>query len=555
MNQPKTLLEYFYNWEEKTPNEIYLRQPSANNWKELTWKEVGTKARKIASFIKTQNLPEKSHIAIISKNCYHWIISDLAIMMSGNISVPLYANTPAEELGFIIKHSDCKMAFIGKLDEWESKKNCIPSNLITIAYPHYKGNAIIEANFYWDTLLKTNDPITEKYFPKLDDLFTILYTSGTTGTPKGVMHTWHSTAALLNNQTKYDDLKIMDDEVRLFSYLPLNHIAERIFVEAASIFRGATVSFAESIDTFADNLASVKPTHFIAVPRIWTKFQIAIIEKLGEKKLNRMLKTPILKNIIKSTIRKKLGLSKARLMLTGAAPMPTGTLDWYKKFDINIQEVFGMTENNGGCSLMPNDAIKPGTVGKPLNGVELKIDEETKEILTKAPWLMIGYYKDIQKSEEVLKDGWLHTGDLGEIDNEGYLKVTGRLNDSFKSSKGKFIIPSPLEYHFAVNTNIEMVCVMGSNLPQPVALCVLSEIGIKKDKKELADSLEKNLYETNNGLPNYTKLEKVIIVKDLWSLENGFLTPTLKIKRNLLFQHYKDHLMIWYDSNERIIYV
>jgi len=555
MNQHKSLLEYFYEWEAKIPEQVYLRQPKGSVWHEYTWKEVGKLARKIASFIQNQNLAAKSHIAIISKNCYHWIISDLAIMMSGHISVPLYANTPAEELSYVIEHSDCKMAFIGKLDEWDSRKNSIPKNVTTIAYPQYEGNAIIEADYYWDTLIKTNEPIANKYIPALNDLFTILYTSGTTGKPKGVMHTWNATAALFESQIEEDDLKLNGGEVRLFSYLPLNHIAERIFIEAVSMFKGATISFAESIDTFANNLASVKPTHFIAVPRIWTKFQIAIIEKLGEKRLNNMLRLPLLKNVIKSTIQKRLGLSKARLMLTGAAPMPDGTLQWYKKFDINIQEVYGMTENNGGCTLMPKEAIKSGTVGKPIHGVELKINSESGEILTKAPWLMTGYYKNKDKSNEVLKDGWLHTGDLGEIDNQGYLKITGRLNDNFKSAKGKFIVPSPLEYHFAVNTDIELVCVTGSNLPQPIALCVLSEIGQKKDKKDLQNSIEQNLYDTNNGLPNYTKLKKVVVLNDLWTLENGLLTPTLKIKRNVLFNRYKDQLPNWYESEKSIVFV
>jgi len=242
-------------------------------------------------------------------------------------------------------------------------------------------------------------------------------------------------------------------------------------------------------------------------------------------------------------------------MYTGAAPIPTETLDWYKQFDLTIREVYGMTENNGGCTLMPANSIRPGTVGTALNGVELKIDPTTKEILTKAPWLMNGYYKDSDKSSQALADGWLHTGDIGEIDDAGYLKLTGRLNDTFKTAKGKFITPLELEYEFAVNNDIEMVCVTGSHLAQPIALCVMSEIGQAKAFEEVKKGLLKDLYQTNNGRPNYMKVAKVIIIQDEWSIENGLLTPTLKIKRNELYNRYKDEMDLWMSNIEDIFII
>lgn len=554
MNKSKSILEYFYDWESSKAEAVFLRQPSGKQWKTYTWKEAGQLARKMTSFLKAQNLPVDSKIGILSKNCAHWILCDLAIMMSGHISVPFYPNTAKKELAYILDHSDCSFLFLGKLDEWDERKEVLPKHLKTIAFPHYEGNAIIEADYYWDTLCKTNEPLLDNYQPNLEDLFTIIYTSGTTGNPKGVMHTWNSTAALLQGELQYDNLKTSGELPRLFSYLPLNHIAERIFVEATCMFRGGIISFAESIDTFAENLADVQPTHFIAVPRIWTKFQMAILEKLGEKKLKLFLKTPLLNRRIKKSIQKKLGLSKAKIVLTGAAPMPADTILWYKQFDIYIQEVYAMTENNGGCTLMPANAIKSGTVGKPLGGVEIKIDEETEEVLMKAPWNMSGYYKDIKKSDAVLKDGWLHTGDMGKIDAQGYLSLTGRLSDTFKTAKGKFIVPAPLELAFAINTNVEQVCVTGSNLPQPVAICLLSEIALQKDKAEIEEGITQNLETTNNGLPNYTKLAKVILLKETWSAENDLLTTTLKIKRNKIYQHYQHQLETWYAKDGTIIW-
>ncbi len=554
MNSPKSLIEYFYDWERTKADAVFLRQPSGKQWQTYTWKEVGQLARRMAQFLKTQNLPAGSKIGLLSKNCAHWILCDLAIMMSGHISVPFYPNTAKKELAYVLDHSDCRLLFLGKLDEWDDRKEVLPKQLKTIAFPHYEGNAIIEADYYWDTLCKTNEPTLDNYIPNLDDLFTIIYTSGTTGNPKGVMHSWNSTAAMLQGELTYDNLKTAGELPRLFSYLPLNHIAERIFVEATSIFRGGTISFAESIDTFAENLADVQPTHFIAVPRIWTKFQLAILEKLGEKKLNLLLKTPLMNRMIKRSVKKKLGLSKAKIVLTGAAPMPADTITWYKQFNIYIQEVYAMTENNGGCTLMPANAIKNGTVGKPLGGVEIKIDEETNEVLMKAPWNMSGYYKDIQKSDATLKNGWLHTGDMGKIDEQGYLTLTGRLSDTFKTAKGKFIVPAPLEIEFDINTDVEQVCVMGSNLPQPVAVCLLSEVGLQKDKAVIEAGIAENLENTNNGLPNYTKLAKVILLKEEWSAENDLLTTTLKIKRNKLYHHYQQQLEIWYEQDGSVIW-
>lgn len=554
MLKPKSLLNYFYEWEISKANQVFLRQPNGTNWQEFTWAEIGVMARKIANFLKQQNFPPQSHIGLISKNCYHWIAADLAIMMSGYVSVPFYPNTAKKELAYVTKHSNIKMLFVGKLEEWEDRRNILPKKIKTIAFPHYKGNAIIDADYYWDTLCKTNEPLMENYQPNLTDLFTIIYTSGTTGMPKGVMHTWGAGARLLKSQEIYDNLKANNIDVKLFSYLPLNHIAERIFIETLGISKGGVISFAESIDSFADNLASVQPTHFIAVPRIWTRFKLAIVEKMGENKLRRMTKTPILKNIIKRTIKKKLGLSKAVLVLTGAAPMAAETINWYKQFGIFIQEVYGMTENNGGCTLMPADNIKLGTVGKPIGEVELKIDEATGELLTRSPWLMEGYYANIEKTKETIKDGWLHTGDIGTIDTAGYLSLTGRLNDNFKTTKGKFITPVPLEYAFSVNNDVEQVCVTGSILPQPVALCVLSEIGKAKPKNEVEEGLLQNLETTNMAQPNYTKVKKVVIVNDNWSLEDGQLTATLKIKRNEIFHQYKNHLESWYEKAEKVVW-
>ena len=389
----------------------------------------------------------------------------------------------------------------------------------------------------WEDISKNVEPLQENIKPTMEDIFTIIYTSGTTGMPKGAMLTHANTAMAMEVNLEFMKLNYPDNQ--FFSYLPLCHIAERCIVEAFSIQCGGTVSFVESLDTFAQNLADTQPTHFLAVPRIWIKFQHGVLAKMPQKKLDLFLKIPILSGIVKKKIRDKLGLSRGRLVVTGAAPMPASVLSWFHKLDIKIQEVYGMTENHAACTIMRDNNINIGTVGQPFPGVELRIDPDTGEIQMRSPWIMKGYFKDPQKTAEVIDgEGWLHTGDVGELDSQGFLKITGRVKDTFKTTKGEFIVPAPIEWGFATNNFIEQICVTGRTLDQPVALIVLSEIGLKAAKSEVNASLDAIRKEVNTGLPNYARIDKIIITKEGWTVDNGILTPTLKIKRNILEDRY-----------------
>jgi long-subunit acyl-CoA synthetase (AMP-forming) len=261
--------------------------------------------------------------------------------------------------------------------------------------------------------------------------------------------------------------------------------------------------------------------------------------KNASKKLDLLLSIPIVSSIVRKKIIKKLGLSRGRLVVTGAAPMPAAILAWFHKLGIKIQEVYGMTENHAACTIMRENNMKIGTVGQPFPGVELRIDPDTNEIQMRAPWVMKGYFKDPQKTAEVIdSEGWLHTGDVGELDDQGFLKITGRVKDTFKTTKGEFIVPAPIEWGFATNNFIEQICVTGRTLDQPIALVVLSEIGLKAPKSEVTASLDATRKEVNASLPNYARIEKIIITKEGWSVDNGILTPTLKIKRNVLEDRY-----------------
>jgi long-chain acyl-CoA synthetase len=549
-------LDYFYQFEAETPDAVFMRQPEGDKWHHITWRQAGDQARRMAHAMQNLGLQAGDKVGIVSKNCYHWIIADLAISMGGFVSTPFYPNLTAIQLKEVLLASEAKLCFVGKLDEWAQMKTGLIDGLKVIRFPQYPGNATIDQGLDWDELIANTAPLQGSPKPGLDDLWTVIFTSGTTGAPKGVMLSHRHPAALLYNERVNGDLKIFEgDEHRFFSFLPLNHIAERVIVEIACLLTGGTISFAESIDTFAKNLQDTQPTLFMAVPRIWSKFYLGILARMPEKRLNLLLKLPIVGNLIRNKIKQGLGLSKARIMLTGAAPTPEAVKQFFLKIGLKLQEVYAMTENTGGCTLMPADQLKPGgIVGKPLPNVQIKIDAETNEVCMKAPWVMLGYYNDPEKTAQVLRDGWLHTGDQGEMTTDGFLKLTGRVSDTFKSAKGKYIVPAPIEMGLAQNTFIEQVCVVGLAQPQPLALAVLSEVGKQAENEEVEIEISQTLQEINKHLSNYEKVSAVVLTKEPWLVENGILTPTMKIRRDVLHRKYEAKYEQWAEQKAAVIW-
>ena len=545
MQDYKSPLEMFYHWEKETPNKLYMRQPINGEWQHWTWSETAIQVRKMAAYLKFLDFPANSKIATLSKNCAHWIISDLAIMMAGHVSVPLYPNLKSESITQILEHSEAKLLFVGKLDDYESMRPGVPKDLPCIAFPFYSE----EGYPIWDDLIKDVEPMSENVIRKPKELATIIYTSGTTGMPKGVMHKFYNFSFATSNAVP---LLGLATEERFFSYLPLCHIAERLLVEMGSLYSGGMVSFAESLDTFAQNLADTKPTAFLGVPRIWTKFQQGILGKLPQKKLNVLLSIPMVSSLIKKKIKSGLGLQEARNIFTGAAPTPVSTLKWFERLGIPIQEAYAMTENCCYSHVTLNDGIKFGSVGKALPHCEVKLSEEN-EILIKHVALMDGYYKEDKQTQETIKDGWLHTGDEGHIDAEGYLKITGRVKDLFKTSKAKYVAPAPIEMKLSANKNIEQVCVVGTGLPQPIALITLSEYGKSRPVEDVYGSLETTLNIVNPKFESHERLKKIVVLDKEWTIENNLLTPSMKIKRNEVERLYKYNYTTWYEKDGHIV--
>ena len=551
----KTIIEHFYHWESTTPDKVFLRQPKGDNWKTLTYKEAGQQARRIATALAAKGLQKGDHIGILSKNCYHWILADLAIMMGGYVSVPYYASLPKKQLGQVVKLSDVKLIFVGKLDSWGDKGDAIPSHVDVIKFPHYADNAEISVGEDWDSLLSKHEPTTENFVPNGDDLWTIKFTSGTTGTPKGVMHIHKTPGLIMANELKTNWLGMGKvKEWKNFSFLPLNHVGERLGVEVPCIVKGGSISFAESLDTFAKNLQDTQPTMFFAVPRIWTKFYLGVLAKMPQKKLDRMLKIPIVSGMVKKKLRTALGMRDIEIAATGAAITPAFIKDFYKKLGIHLVEAYGMTEVCGSMTNSPDPNSPQDSVGQAIPFGEVKIDPDTDEILMKTPYMMTGYYKNPEKTKEVLIDGWMHSGDRGTIDANGYVRVIGRVKDAFKTSKGSYVTPNPMEEVIMKNGFVEQVCVAGLGIPQPIALLNLSEIGQKASKEEVAKSIQESVIAANQDRAKYEHISTAIIDTQLWSVDNDILTPTLKVKRGKIDDMYGQQYLSWHEAPDKVIW-
>ena len=547
----------FYDWEEKHKDKPFLRQPFGDEWEVYTWGQVGLMARKLATGLKSLGLPKGSHIGLMSKNCREWIIADLAIIMAGYVSVPFFPNLKSHEIKNLLEFGDVKALFMGKVENWDEIKNGINNEIPVIAFPHYKGNSKIDRGYQWNDFINQFEAQKENYHPNIDDIWTIIFTSGTTGDPKGVILTFGINQNTDIMYTKeYNPLGVdFEGNNSFFSYLPMNHIAERIAIEFTSFKNGGVISFTESIDTFIKNLSDVQPSVFFGVPRIYTKFQLGILSKFNQKKLDLLLSIPFLSSLIKKKIQKSLGLSNAKVIVSGAAAMQVAQRNWFRKIGINITIGYGMTENCAITTQIPGTNFnKPGSVGTVQPNVEIKIDEETEEVLMRGPYVMVGYYNDPETTNNTIKNGWLHTGDKGKIDADGHLYITGRVKDTFKTSKGEFIDPAKIEAKFGEIEYFGQMCVVGLGVPQPIMLVNISDLGKKLEKEELIEKLENKLESVNSTLFNYLRISTIVICKDEWTPQNEILTPTMKIKRGNVDKMYMSKYDEWHHTNEKVIW-
>lgn len=542
----ENIIERFLHFEKNTPNNLFLSEPVNGTYQTFTWLEAGNEIKRMVTALQKMGFDKGDKISILGKNSTHWILADLAIMMAGFVSVPLYANNTAEAIHHVIEHSESKLVFIGKLDDYNETKKGIPNHVLKVSFPFYPKEDCLQ----WSDLINDNLPAENIQIPKDEDLSCILYTSGTTGNPKGAMHNYYAHSFTMHTVLK--EITGISEDI-FFSYLPLCHVAEKMLVEGGAIYTGSSIYFVESMDTFSKNIMDTQPTIFLAVPRIWEKFQEEILKKLPQKKLNILLKIPVISSLIKKTLKKKLGLSRAKYIFTGASPINPDLQYWYLRLGILIQEAYGMTENLALSHLNRKNNAVFGSVGQSYKGVEVRLGAED-EVQVKSPASMIGYYKDPKLTASCFEDGFLKTGDKGVINKEGFLTIVGRIKDQFKTSKGKYITPAAIESKISAHPFISQVCVVGTGLSQPIALCILSEIAKEELKEKVISTLQHFVKETNKQLEHFAQLAKVVVLNEDWSIDNGCLTPTLKIKRNNIEKQYQSQYNIWMQSTQPVLF-
>jgi long-chain acyl-CoA synthetase len=550
-------LQRLYHWEKTAPERIAFTQPLGGGaLMELRWREVLDQSRRMAAHLRNQGIGPGDRVAILSKNTAHWMMSDYAIWLAGAISVPLYPTLAPGTIRQILEHSGAKLLFVGKLDGWEGMKPGVPAGLACVSHPLSPDDAKKNCP-RWDDIVAKTAALQGTPLRAAGDTSTLMYTSGTTGAPKGVMHTFGAFAMAVATGLKRIPMRA---DSRMLSYLPLSHVVERALVEHGQLATGMQVYFAESLDTFTQDLQRARPTVFFSVPRLWVKFQQGIGAKMPPKKLDLFLKIPVLSGIVKKKILTALGLQDCVFAAGGAAPMPDALLTWYGRLGLRLAEGYGMTENLGATHITRAEPSQVGSVGEPYEGVQQRIDPSNGEIQIRCAWVMQGYYREPAMTAEVFtEDGWLKTGDKGSIDAAGNLRITGRVKDLFKTSKGKYVAPAPIEDRLVMHPAVEACCVTGANLGQPLGLLMLNPDATKKagsaeGRNELEASLAEHLKAINTTLDPHEQLDCLVITTEAWTVDNDLITPTFKVKRNRIEDRFAANYDTWVAARRPVVW-
>ena len=535
MTETRTAPDALAHWAEKTPERVFLTQPFEGDVHEWTFRQAHNDAARLASALLALGLAPGDKVAILSKNCAEWLIADVAISMAGLVSVPIYPTAGADMIAYVLEHSEARAVVIGRLDDPGPARRATSPEVATIGL-RYPG---IDCQHDWQTLIDGSDPIEQRHRPTRDETMTILYTSGSTGQPKGVVISYG--AYEYASRTGAESMGVLPED-RALSYLPLAHITERTVIAGPAIYSGYHLFFVDKLDTFLADLLRCEPTLFISVPRLWVQFQIGVHRKMPPQKLDRLLKLPFIGKGVARKVRQGLGLGSSRLIGSGSAPISPLTLRWYEKIGVHISEGWGMSETTGlACTNMPFRSECIGTIGVPLPGTEMKLSDEG-EILIRSPGLFSQYYKQPELTAEVFAaDGFFHTGDKGEwLEDRQAFRITGRVKELFKSAKGKYVAPAPIEGKLAGNPLVEQVCVMGAGLRAPVAVVIPTAAAREMPREDVDSSLEATLHEVNDMLESHEQLSTLYVIDDPWTVENELLTPTMKIKRDKLEARYAD---------------
>lgn len=554
----ETLLHRLRYWARQKPNDIFLSQPFPDgSVLHITWKQAWHQVRQFAAWLEQQELPAGSSIALLGRNSAHWMLADAGIWLAGHVTVPLFTSANAKTVNYTLAHCNAKLLVLGRLDgiadSWNQIKAELPAELPMVGLPLSPTLVITQ----WDEIVSLEPPLQQPAMPKRDQLATIIYTSGSTGQPKGVMHSFGTMMAFCES---LGQLYKMDGNDRMLSYLPLAHAAERAGIESMGLYFGIHIFFSNGLETFQADLKRARPTFFLSVPRLWIKFYLGIQSKLPPKLQRVVFATPILSGMLKRYILKALGMDAIRVAVTGSAPLSPEIQQWYRDLGLQLLDCYGMSENFATSHSSRPEEVRSAYSGTPAPDVSCRISPEG-EVLVRSPGQMLGYYKEPQlTADSMTEDGFFRTGDRGVIDEIGRLRITGRVKELFKTSKGKYVAPAPIEQLLSTSSDIDSVCVTGPEHPQPFALITLSDSVLKAlqqgtlTKATVTTSLEQLRTDANEQLEKHEQLGYFVVLQDSWTTENGFLTPTLKIKRPTIESQFLPKADAWHKQQKVIVW-
>ena len=558
MSQSKLILDYVFEHARSLGDHICMTQPTGEGRiVEYSWAQILDQALRMAAHLQSLNFEPGARIAILSKNCAHFMIAELAIWLSNGTTVAIFPTETAETVRYVLEHSGASLLFVGKLDTWPEQQSAVRPELPCISLPLAPKTAYPS----WDDIVARTAPSPHPAKRLPADLAMIIYTSGSTGQPKGVMHCFEAVTRASEGIAKcVRDGIGAGTPLRMLSYLPLAHVVERAWVECASFIHGdIKLYFAETLESFLTDLRRARPTVFVSVPRLWLKFQQGAHKKMPARKLALLLSLPIIGKIVGRKVLEGLGLDHVRMAGSGSAPIATPLIQWYRKLGLNLLEGYGMSEDFAYSNSSAAGKNAPDYVGTALPGVQVRISDEG-EILIKSPGKFVGYYQQPQLyAESFDPDGYFCTGDLGELRADGLLKITGRKKDLFKTGKGKYVAPAPIENQLNTCPAIEASIVSGVGQQAPYALVVIAEdlrpsLSDPKVRDEITETLKKLLKQVNESLADYERLHKIVVSSLPFTIANGCLTPTLKIKRNRIEALVASKVDAWYRESDSVVW-
>jgi long-chain acyl-CoA synthetase len=551
-------LQRIYMYERVRGSQSFLTQPHQGQVSNWTWISAMQEVRRVAAWLTSQGWPPGSRIVILSKNCAWWIMADFAIWMAGYVSVPLFPTSRDASLVSLLNHSRPVACFVGSLDYELPFNEDIFRQLTYIVFPNTASNHMPSGATGWADIVRSETPLGGHPIREAEDVATIIYTSGTTGEPKGVMQSFRSLSLMGKSMAPIFEGR--DQKIdRILSYLPLAHIAERAIVEMNGIFTPMHIFFTEGQPSFLADLVRSRCTVFFSIPRLYIRFRQGVLEKIPEKKLNRLMAVPILNRLIRRKIVRGLGLSHAHVVSGGGAATPVEIINWYRKLGVNFIEGYGMTETGITHVPLPGK-FRVGFVGQASRYADTRISAEG-EVQIKGPMNMLGYYRNAELTREAFtQDGYFRTGDRGEIDALGRLRLVGRLKEEFKTSKGKYVAPAQIEKRLSLFTLFESVAVFGAGMTAPFAIAVLvpgmrEECQKQERRAQVESQMSAVLNDVNAQLEHHEHLRFLVLCQQPWSVESGLLTPTLKVRRPLLEQRFGQRFHEWEEAQLKVIWV